>query len=147
MTPHYNSQYINIKYRIMKSMTKSELAQAAGVSMKTLQRWLSRHSEELAILGVRPRDKLLPPVAVRYIAEQYGIDLQLQMDGNGLIRPNDALNGRKRSETDNALAECSNFALSMNENGNDNDNDNDNDNENENVDENIDEVFDLLILI
>lgn len=59
----------------MKSMTKSELAQAAGVSMKTLQRWLSRHSEELAILGVRPRDKLLPPVAVRYIAEQYGIDL------------------------------------------------------------------------
>lgn len=75
MTPHYNSQYINIKYRIMKSMTKSELAQAAGVSMKTLQRWLSRHSEELAILGVRPRDKLLPPVAVRYIAEQYGIDL------------------------------------------------------------------------
>ena len=75
MTPHYNSQYIDIKYRIMKSMTKSELAQAAGVSMKTLQRWLSRHSEELAILGVRPRDKLLPPVAVRYIAEQYGIDL------------------------------------------------------------------------
>ena len=75
MTPHYNSQYINIKYRIMKSMTKSELAQAAGVSMKTLQRWLSRHSDELAILGVRPRDKLLPPVAVRYIAEQYGIDL------------------------------------------------------------------------
>ena len=75
MTPHYISQYINIKYRIMKSMTKSELAQAAGVSMKTLQRWLSRHSEELAILGVRPRDKLLPPVAVRYIAEQYGIDL------------------------------------------------------------------------
>ena len=75
MTPHYNSKYINIKYRIMKSMTKSELAQAAGVSMKTLQRWLSRHSDELAILGVRPRDKLLPPVAVRYIAEQYGIDL------------------------------------------------------------------------
>ena len=62
------------------------------------------------------------------------------MDGNGLIRPNDALNGRKRSETDNALAECRNFALSMNENGNDNDNEN----ENENVDENIDEVFDLL---
>ena len=73
--PIITPQYINIKYRIMKSMTKSELAQAAGVSMKTLQRWLSRHSEELAILGVRPRDKLLPPVAVRYIAEQYGIDL------------------------------------------------------------------------
>ena len=59
----------------MKSMTKAQLADAAGVSMKTLQRWLSRHSDELAILGVRPRDKVLPPVAVRYVAEQYGIDL------------------------------------------------------------------------
>ena len=69
------------------------------------------------------------------------------MDGNGLIRPNDALNGRKRSETDNALAECRIFALSMNENGNDNDNENENENENDNENENIDEVFDLLILI
>ena len=59
----------------MKAMSKSQLAAAAGVSIKTFQRWLVRHSEELAILGVRPRDKLLPPVAVRYIAEQYGIDL------------------------------------------------------------------------
>ena len=59
----------------MKSMTKAQLADAAGVSMKTFQRWLSRHSDELAMLGVRPRDKVLPPVAVRYVAEQYGIDL------------------------------------------------------------------------
>ena len=59
----------------MKSMTKAQLADAAGVSMKTLQRWLSRHSDELAMLGVRPRDKVLPPVAVRYVAEQDGIDL------------------------------------------------------------------------
>ena len=59
----------------MKSMTKSELAQAAGVSRRTLQRWLSRHSDELMMLGVRPRDTLLPPVVVRYVAEQYGIDL------------------------------------------------------------------------
>ena len=59
----------------MKSMTKAQLADAAGVSMKTLQRWLSRHSDELAMLGIRPRDKVLPPVAVRYVAEQYGIDL------------------------------------------------------------------------
>ena len=59
----------------MKSMSKAQLADAAGVSMKTLQRWLSRHSDELAMLGVRPRDKVLPPVAVRYVAEQYGIDL------------------------------------------------------------------------
>ena len=59
----------------MIAMTKAQLAMAAGVSVKTLQRWLSRHSEELAMLGVRPRDKLLPPVAVKYVAEQCGIDL------------------------------------------------------------------------
>ena len=59
----------------MTAMTKAQLAMAAGVSVKTLQRWLSRHSYELAMLGVRPRDKLLPPVAVKYVAEQYGIDL------------------------------------------------------------------------
>ena len=56
-------------------MSKAQLADAAGVSVKTLQRWLSRHSDERAMLGVRPRDKVLPPVAVRYVAEQYGIDL------------------------------------------------------------------------
>ena len=56
-------------------MSKAQLADAAGVSVKTLQRWLSHHSDELAMLGVRPRDKVLPPVAVRYVAEQYGIDL------------------------------------------------------------------------
>ena len=56
-------------------MTKAQLAAAAGVSVKTLQRWLSRHREELAMLGVRPRDKLLTPVAVKYVAEQFGIDL------------------------------------------------------------------------
>lgn len=56
-------------------MSKSQLAAAAGVSIKTFQRWLVRHSEELALLGVKPRDKLLPPVAVKIIVEQYCIDL------------------------------------------------------------------------
>ena len=56
-------------------MSKAQLAEKAGVTMRTFQRWLSRHSDEFAILGVKPRDKLLPPVAVKYIAEQYGIDL------------------------------------------------------------------------
>ena len=56
-------------------MSKAQLAEAAGINMRTFQRWLSRHKDELSVLGVSPRDKLLPPVAVKYIAEQYGIDL------------------------------------------------------------------------
>ena len=59
----------------MKAMSKSQLAAAAGVSIKTFQRWLVRHSEELALLGAKPRDKLLPPVAAKFIVEQYCIDL------------------------------------------------------------------------
>lgn len=58
----------------MRAMTKKELAAAAGVSTRTLQRWLALHKEELAILGVKPTAHLLPPVAVRFVTEQYGID-------------------------------------------------------------------------
>ena len=79
MRGSYNSPQKKIStpkiYRIMKSMSKAQLAEAAGVNMGTFQRWLSRHEDELVVLGVRPRDKLLPPVTVKYIAEQYGIDL------------------------------------------------------------------------
>ena len=59
----------------MKSMSMAQLAEATGINMRTFQRWLSRHKDELSVLGVRPHDKLLPPVTVKYIAEQYGIDL------------------------------------------------------------------------
>ena len=79
MRGSYNSPQKKIStpkiYRIMKSMSKAQLAEAAGVNMRTFQRWLSRHKDELSVLGVSSRDKLLPPVAVKYIAEQYGIDL------------------------------------------------------------------------
>ena len=79
MRGSYNSPQKKIStpkiYRIMKSMSKAQLAEAAGINMRTFQRWLSRHKDELSVLGVSPRDKLLPPVAVKYIAEQYGIDL------------------------------------------------------------------------
>ena len=77
MRGSYNSPKISTPkiYRIMKSMSKAQLAEAAGVNMRTFQGGLSLHKDELVVLGVRPRDKLLPPVAVKYIAEQYGIDL------------------------------------------------------------------------
>lgn len=59
----------------MKAMTKSELAAAAGVSPRTLQRWLAEHRDELATMGVKPTAHLLPPIAVRYVVDQYGIDV------------------------------------------------------------------------
>ena len=60
---------------VMKSMLKSELAERAGVSLSTFGRWLKRHTEELERMGVTPRSKVLPPIAVRYVCERYGIDI------------------------------------------------------------------------
>lgn len=59
----------------MKSMLKSQLAEAAGVSTRTFCRWLKLHQAELEKRGVKPKAKLIPPLAVVYICEQYGIDL------------------------------------------------------------------------
>lgn len=59
----------------MKSMLKSELAACAGVSVSTFKRWLALHRSELQALGLQPRAKLVPPIAVRYICDAYGIDL------------------------------------------------------------------------
>ena len=59
----------------MKSYLKSEMARAAGVSYSTFHRWMKQQSEQLSQWGVTPRTQLLPPVAVKWICRQYGIDL------------------------------------------------------------------------
>ena len=58
----------------MKSYYKYELADAAGVSTRTFGRWLRQQSEQLSQWGITPRTQLLPPVAVKWICGQYGID-------------------------------------------------------------------------
>ena len=68
-----NGKWLNGKCE-MKSYLKSELARAAGVSYRTFQRWLQQQSEQLSQWGVTPRTQLLPPVAVEWICQQYGID-------------------------------------------------------------------------
>ena len=59
----------------MKSVYKSELADAAGVSRTTFWRWLKENHLHLVGLGVKPTAKVLPPKAVEWICGQYGIDL------------------------------------------------------------------------
>lgn len=58
----------------MKSAYKYELADAAGVSYTTFYRWIARNRSELEKFGVTPKTKLLPPNAVKWICNQYGID-------------------------------------------------------------------------
>ena len=59
----------------MKAMYKSELAAYAGVSTKTLRRWLKPYQQQLTELGMQPKDQLLGPKAVKFICDQLSIDI------------------------------------------------------------------------
>ena len=59
----------------MKAMYKYELANAAGVSTNTFRRWLNENSSKLARFGVKRRSQMLPPRAVQWVCQEYGIDL------------------------------------------------------------------------
>lgn len=58
-----------------KAMYKSELARIAGVSDRTFSRYLSTRRQILVEMGVSPHTHLLPPHAVKFISEDYGIDI------------------------------------------------------------------------
>ena len=59
----------------IKSMLKSELAAAAGVSRDTFRRWLHSDAVYLRSQGLCPKTKILPPQVVRYLCEKYDIEL------------------------------------------------------------------------
>lgn len=56
-------------------MSKSELADCAGVSVRTLMNWCSAFDKELTAMGLKPRKKMLPPRVVKFIAEKFDIDI------------------------------------------------------------------------
>ena len=59
----------------MKAMSKQQLADAAGVTTKTLMSWCDPYMKELESMGLLPNMKVLPPHIVRFIAEKFCIDL------------------------------------------------------------------------
>ena len=63
----------------MKAMYKSELARLAGVSASTFRRYLNSRRDVLAKMGVSARTKMLPPNAVRFVVDDYCIDLPDEM--------------------------------------------------------------------
>lgn len=68
---------IRQKNRIfMKAKSKSELAAAAGVSLDTLRKWLKACQGDLEAVGYDPRARVLPPSAVKFLAEKYCIDVE-----------------------------------------------------------------------
>lgn len=59
----------------MKPLYTYEVAALAGVSTRTLQRWMKHNKQRLAALGYRPTDKFITPRALEYIAQEYCIQL------------------------------------------------------------------------
>jgi hypothetical protein len=61
----------------MRAMTKSALAKAAGVTRKTLMKWLKTPfmQQQLAQFQLSPHQKKLPGKLVKIICEHYVIDL------------------------------------------------------------------------
>ena len=59
----------------MKSYTKAQLADAAGVSPETFRRWLKTDRAFLEANGLRHTTKLFPPKVVKYLCEKYAIEL------------------------------------------------------------------------
>lgn len=71
---HYLCVLEKRKRSTMKRVLKSEMARAAGVSLRTFQRWLRGHRGELLALGVKPQDHYLNPAAIKYVCEEYHVD-------------------------------------------------------------------------
>lgn len=62
----------------MKSMLKSELAQAAGVSNRTFCRWfrdMIPNIEKDLNVAINTRDRLIPPNVVKWVCEKYCIEV------------------------------------------------------------------------
>ena len=60
-------------------ISKKELARLAGVSARTFCRYLASRRHILDAMGVLPNARLLPPKAVKYICEDYCIDLPQEL--------------------------------------------------------------------
>ena len=59
----------------MKAMTKQQLAAYAGVSVRTLRNWCKPYEQELTRMGMTPGMRVLPPNIVKWISEQFCIDI------------------------------------------------------------------------
>ena len=56
-------------------MSKQQLADKAGVSLSTFNRWCKPLQTQLEHLGMIPGARLLPPNVVKYLADRFCIDL------------------------------------------------------------------------
>ena len=63
------------QYDHLRFYSKSELARLAGVSYSTFYRFLKTRRPVLEAMGISIYAKKLPPDTVKYLSEEYCIDL------------------------------------------------------------------------
>ena len=63
-------------------VSKSTLVRLAGVSPRTFRRYLATRRPILDAMGISPKAQKLPPQAVRYICEDYCIDLPPELQAH-----------------------------------------------------------------
>ena len=68
-----------------KFISKKQLAELAGVSPRTFTRYLATRRHILDAMGISPKARLLPPQAVKYVCEDYCIDLPRNMQDQQVI--------------------------------------------------------------
>ena len=56
-------------------MSKSELADRAGVTVRTMMTWCEPYRQELERMGMKPTAKVLPPHIVKFLSEKFCINL------------------------------------------------------------------------
>lgn len=63
------------KSNMAKSSTRKELAQAAGVSVKTINRWLASVEKELRERGYTKCTRVLNPSITQFVCNHFNIEL------------------------------------------------------------------------
>ena len=72
-------------YNKNRFVSKHDLAKLAGVSDRTFCRYLKSRRHILDAMGVDPHARLLPPQAVKYLCEDYCIDLPEELQDERAI--------------------------------------------------------------
>ena len=67
-------------------ISKKKLAELAGVSERTFRRYLATRRHILDEMGISPKAQLLPPQAVKYICEDYCIDLPPELQNQQVLQ-------------------------------------------------------------
>jgi hypothetical protein len=67
-------------------ISKAKLAELAGVSDRTFCRYLRSRQHILEAMGVSRKAQLLPPQAVKYVCEDYCIDLPSELQDQRILQ-------------------------------------------------------------